>query len=484
VKRIAIVGGGISGLAAAYELERQREHPCTYTLFEATGRLGGTVETVRQDGFVIECGPDSWVTEKPWAREVAEELGLRGEILPSNDAQRCTYLARQDGLQPIPDAMRMMVPKEWAPLLASPLFSDDAKRAYQREPERAEELKRSALLARGDDADESVDAFVRRHFGGEVTETVAGPLLAGVFGGDIGRLSVRSVMAPFVKMEAEHGSLINALQQRRTNKTEASSVFTTLASGLQTLTDQMAGSLLPSSILRNTRIDAIARIGAGWRVQSNGEGDSADQDFDAVVLATPLESTRRLLTSVHNPHAEAAAAFLPAEASSAIVVALGYEQAIGRTINIPRGFGFLVPPVTGSESGTVDSSNSLLACTFVDQKFAHRAPDGGVLLRAFFGGVAAERLLQTEDAPLALLAREQLSRLLGPLSEAQVTVVRRWPRSLPQYAVGHLERMQRLDEEMRHLDGLVLAGNAYHGVGLPDLVRDGREAARRIVRHS
>jgi oxygen-dependent protoporphyrinogen oxidase len=246
----------------------------------------------------------------------------------------------------------------------------------------------------------------------------------------------------------------------------------------------MAASLRPSSILRNTRIDAIARIRAGWRVQSNGKGDSAEQDFDAVVLATPLESTRQLLTSAHNPHAEAAAAFLPAEASSAIVVALGYEPAIGRTINIPRGFGFLVPPVRDSESGTVDSSSSLLACTFVDQKFAHRAPEGGVLLRAFFGGAAAERLLQTEDAPLALLAREQLSRLLGPLPEPQVTIVRRWPRSLPQYAVGHLERMQRLDEEMGHLDGLVLAGNAYHGVGLPDLVRDGREAARRIVRHS
>jgi protoporphyrinogen/coproporphyrinogen III oxidase len=481
VKRIAIVGGGNSGLAVAYELERQREHTCTYTLFEATGRLGGTVETVCQDGFVIECGPDSWVTEKPWAREVAEELGLRSEILPSNDAQRRTYLARHDGLQPLPDAMRMMVPTEWAPLLASPLFSDDAKRAYQQEPERAEELKRSALLTRGDDADESVDAFVRRHFGEEVTETVAGPLLAGVFGGDIGNLSVRSVMAPFVRMEAEHGSLINALQRRPTSKTEASSVFTTLASGLQTLTDRMARSLRPSSILRNTRIDAIARIGAGWRVQSSGEGTSAEQDFNAVVLATPLESTRRLLGSMRNPHAEAAAAFLPAEASSAIVVALGYEPAIGRTINIPRGFGFLVPAMRRSESGIVDPSSSLLACTFVDQKFAHRAPDGGVLLRAFFGGAAAERLLESEDAPLALLAREQLSRLLGPLPEPQVTVVRRWPRSLPQYAVGHLQRMQRLHVEIGHLDGLALAGNAYHGVGLPDLVRDGRAAARRIV---
>ncbi|MGI8771443.1 MAG: protoporphyrinogen oxidase [Acidobacteriaceae bacterium] len=484
MKRIAIIGGGISGLAVAYELERQRQHPCTYTLFEATARLGGTVETVRQDGFVIECGPDSWVTDKPWAREVAEEVGLRDEIIPSNDTQRRTYLARQSVLQPLPDAMRMMVPTRWATLLASPLFSDSAKHAYQQEPGRAEELKRSALLTRGEDADESVDTFVRRHFGEEVAETIAGPLLAGVFGGDIERLSVRSVMAPFVRMEAEHGSLITALEQRKTSHAEVSSVFTTLAGGLQTLTDRMAASLLASSIQRSTPVDAILRTGAAWRVQCERESTSATQEFDAVVLATPLESTRRLLGSTRNPHAAAAAALLPAEASSAIVVALGYEPAIGRSLSIPCGFGFLAPTHRSNEAATDSSSNSLLACTFVNQKFAHRAPDGGVLLRAFFGGAAAERLLYAEDAQLAALAREQLCSLLGSLPEPQVTIVRRWPRSLPQYTVGHLERMRRLDAELHLVDGLALAGNAYHGVGLPDLVRDGREAARRLLRHT
>ncbi len=482
MKRVAIVGGGISGLAVAYELERQREHPCAYTLIEATDRLGGTVETVRQGGFVIECGPDSWVTEKPWAREVAEELGLGNEIIPSNDAQRRTYLARQGALQPLPGGMRMMVPTQWAPLLASTLLSDSAKRAYQQEPERAEELKRSALLTRGDEADESVGAFVRRHFGEEVADTLAGPLLAGVFGGDIERLSVRAVMAPFVRMEAEHGSLIAALQQRRTSAAEPP-VFTTLASGLQTLTDRMAASLPAASILRGARVTAMVRAGAVWRVQSEREGASAVEDFDAVVLATSLESTRALLGSMRDPHADEASALLPAEASSAIVVALGYEPPVARTLTIPRGFGFLVPPQRRREAARDDSS-PLLACTFVNQKFAHRAPDGGILLRAFFGGPAAERLLHASDTSLALLAQKQLSSLLGPLPEPQVTVVRRWPRSLPQYAVRHLERMGRLSAEVAQLAGVALTGNAYHGVGLPDLVRDAREAARRLLHHA
>jgi protoporphyrinogen/coproporphyrinogen III oxidase len=478
VKRIAIIGGGISGLAVAYELERQREHGITYTLYEATDRLGGTVETVRRDGFVIECGPDSWVTEKPWAREIAEELGLADEILPSNDAQRRTYVVQGETLQALPDGMRMMVPTEWESLLSSPLFSEAAKQAYQQEPGRAEELRRSALLARGDDADESVDTFVRRHFGEEVANKIAGPLLAGVFGGDIRRLSVRSVMAPFVQMEAEHGSLIIALARAHHAETQRRSIFTTLTSGLGTLTERMANSLSPSSIRRGTLVTSICRTPGGWRVAGHQQDASDAGEFHAVVLATSLESTRLLLHSTGDTHALAAADLLPAEASSSIVVALGFVPDASRGLKIPPGFGFLVPTAANG----LAADDSLLACTFVNQKFAHRVPHGGVLLRAFFGGAAADRLLNTADLDLVDLAQRQLSHLLGTLPEPQVTVVRRWPGSLPQYTVGHNARMQRLAATTRLVDGLALVGNAYHGVGLPDLIRDGRATAREIVR--
>ena len=215
--RIAIIGGGLSGVSTAYELAR-RGHT-DFVLYEATSRLGGIVETHRQDGFVIECGADSWVTEKPWARELAIELGLEDEIIPSNDAHRRTYLLEDGKLIPMPDGMRMMVPTDLEAIATSPLFSESARQAYREEPSRAEELKAFAA-SRPSDWDESVASFVQRHFGSEVAEKIAGPLLAGVFGGDIRKLSAQAVMANFVKMEREHGSLILGLQRHSRNEQE------------------------------------------------------------------------------------------------------------------------------------------------------------------------------------------------------------------------------------------------------------------------
>jgi hypothetical protein len=243
MKRVAIIGGGLSGLSAAYQLARDAQ--VEFTLFEASARLGGIVETIRQNGFVIECGPDSWVTEKFWARELAVELGLASEIIPSNDRQRRTYLLQHDQLVPMPDGMRMMVPAQLDAITDSPLFSEQARLAYRHEPERANELKASALK---ENEDESVASFVRRHFGDEVTRTIAGPLLAGVFGGDIETLSMRAVMPAFVKMEREHGSLIAALQSRAGQSKNA--VFTTLLSGLSTLIERKphkAGASAPET---------------------------------------------------------------------------------------------------------------------------------------------------------------------------------------------------------------------------------------------
>ncbi len=478
-KRIAIVGGGISGLAAAYELNRpEHKERCDVTLFETSARLGGIVETVRQDGFVVECGPDSWVTEKSWARELAEELGLANEIIPSNDAARRIYLVQGRALTAMPNAMRMMVPTEWHPLLSSDLFSWQAKLAYLREPKRAGELKETALETRGSESDESVSEFVRRHFGDEVTEKIAGPLLAGVFGGDIRELSVRSVMAPFVKMEAEEGSLITALAKRNCAKDGSSSAtFTTLASGLGTLTDRIAGTLPPNSVHMETPVIAMRHEAKRWLLKTSlGEGS-----FDHVLIAASIDATRALLASTALEPAAAVAALLPSAASSAIVVAFGFTSPASHSAKLPRGFGFLVPVATHGPASSVEQQ-SLLACTFVEQKFAHRAPEDGVLLRAFFGGATAESLLTAPDTHIIALAHRQLSGILGRLPEPAVTVVRRWPHSLPQYTVGHRSRMRSLSEQLAQLPGLSLIGNAYHGVGLPDLVRDSRETARNALK--
>lgn len=466
MKRIAVVGGGISGVTAAWQLARERAagRAVECVLFEAGPRLGGTVETERRDGFVMECGPDSWVTEKPWARELAGELGLADEVIASNDGIRRTYLLWGGRLVALPGSMRMMVPVDLEAVADSPLFSETARQAYRREPERAAELKAAALP---EGRDESVASFVRRHFGDEVTRTVAAPLLAGVFGGDVERLSVRAVMEPFVQMEREHGSLILALQKRSAKQGgPRSSVFTTLKSGLGSFVEAMARELSPETVKLRTPVEGIARAGGRWRVRTAGGAE----EFDALLVATPAHATRKLLEPVD---AEAAA-LLEMEASSAAVVALGFDRERGRGVEIPEGFGYLAPPQEAGE-------DSLLACTFVNQKFGHRAPEGGVLLRAFFGNRAAGKLMGLPDETVMARAREQMALALGELPEPVHAVVRRWPVSLPQYGVGHLDRMRELEGRVARLPGLGLLGNAYYGVGLPDLMRRARESARSVL---
>jgi oxygen-dependent protoporphyrinogen oxidase len=460
MKRVAIVGGGVAGLAAAYELARLAHDTVALqgVLFEASTRLGGIVETVREGGFVIECGPDAWVTEKPWARELAEELGLGDEVMSSNDGGRKTYILIDKKLQAMPDGMRMMVPADLDALDASELFSAGAKQAYRDEAGRAEELRTNAP-----GGDESVAEFVRRHFGEEVVEKIGTPLLSGVFGGDASKLSVRAVMAPFVAMEREHGSLVVALQSRAV-AAKTAPVFTTLRSGMGTLMDRMIAAIPEDWVRLAAEVRFVSYEDEGWLV---GTARGVER-FDAVMMAAPVDVARSLLKPVD----ERAAQLMEMEASSAVVVGFGFADAT--KFEVPPGFGFLVPP---------GSDNLLLACTFVDQKFDDRVPQGGRLVRAFFGGKAADRLMRCGNDETAAVARMELARILGPLPEPQMTVVRRLPCSLPQYGVGHLERMKELDERVRALDGLWLLGNGYRGVGLPDLIRDARAAARRIVDH-
>jgi oxygen-dependent protoporphyrinogen oxidase len=469
-KRIAIVGGGISGLTAAYILQRDYADACDFTLFEANRRLGGIVETIHADGFTIECGPDSWVTEKPWAEQLARELGLADDLLPSNDRERRTYVARGGSLAALPGAMRMMVPTDRNAMLASPLFTESAKQAYIAEPTRAAELRQTALLHRGSDADESVAAFVRRHFGDEVVNIVAGPLLAGVFGGDIEKLSARALLGPFVTTEAQHGSLITGMRQR--DQASGAPVFTTLSSGLGALVDRLLRTLPPASIRLSCPVLTVDSLPAGWMV---GTPHGREQ-FDRVLLATPLDITRQMLASLPSAEARRAATLLPSDAASGLVVALGYKAQTKPVPIIPNGFGFLV-------AATPADNHSLLACTFLHRKFHGLAPEGATLLRAFFASSAADELSRLPDREIAGIARHQLVEILGPLPEqSDVTIVRRWPRSLPQYEVGHLARMEEFRICLSSLNGMAVAGNALRGVGLPDLVRDATQAVHALAR--
>ena len=491
MKRIAIIGGGIAGLSAAYELALQQHAgaPIEFVLFDAASRLGGIVETVRRDGFVIECGPDSWVTEKPWARDLALELGLESELVPSRDDRRKTYLVQGRALTAMPDGMRLMVPVQWAGVLNSPLFSWQAKLAYLREPKLAELLKTSAIDAAGSSRDESVRDFVFRHFGAEVADTIAAPLLAGVFGGDIAMLSARAVLPAFVALERDYGSLVLGLQQRRQAGDEPAAIFTTLRHGLAGLVEGMESHIPASSIQSGIVVASIDRTGEGWvvhRASVPGVSHPASQTFDAVLVATPAKTTAQLFGAIDERIEE----LLPQQSSSAIVVALAFSADRASAIRIPRGFGFLVPQIAAQYGPSQPISNddveaiaqsALLACTFVDQKFPQRAPKDAVLLRAFFGGPAVAPLLEVSDATLLRLAQTTLGRIVGKLPEPSIALVRRWPDSLPLYSVGHLDRMAELDARISRLPHMRLIGNAYRGVGLPDLIHTGRTAARELT---
>ena len=473
-RSIAVIGGGIAGLAAAYELNKLQQGGADIdvTLFEASSRLGGIVETVRHDGFVMETGPDAWVTEKPWARELAEELGLGGEIIASNDEERVTYVLRGGRLLAMPDGMRMMVPSNLAALDGHSLFSNSARKAYAAEPGRARELKTVAPQQ-----DEPVASFVTRHFGDEVLRVVGAPLLNGVFGGDVRRLSVQAVMAPFVKMEREYGSLIEAVQRRDAERggKPRPPTFTTLRSGMGTLAASMVANLPTTTVaLKTTALD-LRRTIAGWTVRTvatdlagspHRVSDAQVHHFREILLATPVAVTAQLL----HPVSRRTSQLVDIPASSAVTVAFAFAPGSG--VTWPKGFGFLAPPGEGSR---------LLAATFADQKFPDRVPPGGRLVRAYFGGPTADRLIAQADEAIASLAHAELQKILGPLPAAVATVVRRWPRALPQYEVGHLERMAELDRRVAALGNLRLLGNGYRGVGVPDLIRDARAAARAVA---
>jgi protoporphyrinogen/coproporphyrinogen III oxidase len=510
--RIAIIGGGLAGLTATYELAHiAREGvPVEAVLYESSNRLGGLIDTVREGGFTVECGPDAWVTAKPWAAELATELGLANELIPSNDAARKTWVYINNKLAAMPDGMNLMVPTNLDALEHSPLFTPAAIAAYRAEPTRAAEL-----LATIPPHDESVADFTLRHFGPEVLARVAAPLLSGVFGGDVHTLSARAVLPTLIQMERTHGSLITALQASKltTDNSQLTTVFTTLRTGLGTLIDRLIATIPTPWLRLNTTVTALTHsplTTRPWTISTSNAGKHfASELFDAVFLATSLDTTRQLLT----PLSPESAQLLPTESSSAVLVAFCFPDAT--KVPIPPGFGFLVPPspATNKKIGisteggafaaaaerpphqAVDSLATeptsshplLLACTFADQKFPHRVPPGGRLLRAFFGGPAAERLAPCNNDEIAAIACLELARILNanapaPLPTPILTVVRRWPNSLPQYAVGHLERAAELESHLRTLPGLTLLGNPLHGVGLPDLIRAARQAAQTATR--
>jgi oxygen-dependent protoporphyrinogen oxidase len=465
--RIAIVGGGIAGLAAAYELEKARAEGATveYTLFESREKLGGVLASEIVDGAVLERGPDSFLTEKPAAAELCRELGLAGDLIPSNDAKRKTYILVRNRLVPLPDGLMFLVPVKLIPMALTPLFSAATKIRMGLE-----------LLQRprpASTADESVASLVERHFGPEVVDRLAGPLLSGIYGGDAAQLSARAVLPRLVEMEAAYGSLSRGMlaQRKMRNKAQAGgngqkpaarAVFTTLRGGLQQLVDAIEPKLNPAWVRKGMPVSRIEKTARGWEVEAAG----AKESYDAVILCAPAWAAGVLLQPVDAALAEDLSAI---PYSSSITVNLVFDEtALGK---LPEGFGFLAPASEG---------RAMLACTFVHRKFLGRTPPGKAVLRAFLGGMKNEALLTEPDEVLVATVRRELKEILGIDAKPEHTQVSRWRRAMAQYAVGHQDRARRIAERVARLKGLKLAGNAYDGIGIPDCIRLGREAAKEL----
>jgi len=461
MKRIAIVGGGISGLAAAFALEKQSAQgaPLEYALFESSSRFGGVLITEHVNGCLIEAGPDSFLTEKPWASDLCREIGLGDQLIGSNDPDRKTYILVKGRLVAIPDGLMFMVPTKILPAVLSPLFSTSTKLRMAQEwfhpPRKA-------------DHDESVAEMVKRHYGAGMVDRLADPLLSGVYGGEASQLSVRAVLPRFAEMEATHGSLGRAMLATRQKIARASAgpakpLFTSLKDGMQQMVDTLVSRLPASSLRPGTVVQSLQKQDGGWMVSAGYDSDQ----FDAVILAAPAHVAAQLL---HAASAELAKELAAIQYTSSITVNLVYDQKVRSSL--PPGFGFLVPRSEGKR---------MLAATFVHNKFPHRAPPDRALLRCFIGGAGNDQVLRRSDEEILSGVREDLRQIIGLAAEPQFTRIYRWEGAMAQYGVGHLERLQRIDSRLAQLPGLALAGNGYRGIGVPDCVRSGSEAARRVV---
>jgi oxygen-dependent protoporphyrinogen oxidase len=442
-----VVGGGIAGLAAAYEL---RQRGLDIRLFEAAPRPGGVIVTEQIDGWVIDGGPDALLVQKPAAVELCRELGLGDRLFPTLEP-RTAYVLRDGRLHPLSAGSFLGFPVSLAALARSPLFSWSAKLRMACE---------IAIPARGTE-DESIAAFVRRRFGAEAVDYLAEPLLAGIHAGDAERLSLAALFPQLAGAERRAGSVLRSLRAVRT-RSSSSGAFVSLPGGIGELADTVAARLGPETIRCATPVEAIGRAG-GLTVETRSGTVLARAVILAVPAWTAAALTRRL-------DAELARLCDAVPYASTATVAFGYRRThIGHPLN---GTGFVVPRVEPCP---------LLAATWVTSKWPGRAPDGCALLRAFLGGGRDPHRLEQSDEALVALAREALSEILHIKGAPLITRLFRFSRQSPQYEVGHLQRLAAIEARAANIPGLFLAGSGFRAIGIPDCIADGRGSAARAA---
>lgn len=478
--RVAVVGGGISGLAAAnrlLEVSRENERPVELTLYESAAVLGGVVCTERRDGYLVERGADSFITNKPAAVDLCHRLGLKNQLIPTEEAHRRSLVLRKGRPTPIPEGFMLLSPGKLFPVLKSPLFSFWGKVRIALEyfvPRRSEE------------GDESLATFVRRRFGHEALDRLVQALVGGIYTSDPERLSLQATMPRFLEMEQEYRSLIRgSRKQARANarsngksagggkKAAAESgarygLFVSLQNGVGELFDALRERIAARATIRlNTRVTAIEPVCVGedvspphWMLTL---ADGVRTQVDAVILCIRATQSAELVAPFDD---ELAGALREIEYASSAVVVSGHQ-----TVDVDHpldAFGLVVPAI---------EKRKVLAVSFSSRKFPGRAPKGRVLLRTFVGGAMQPELLLQSDDELKKMVRSELAEMLGVRGEPEFMEVVRYDRAMPQYHLGHLDRVANIEGRAFAYSGLHLAGNAYHGVGIPDCVFSGEQAA-------
>jgi protoporphyrinogen/coproporphyrinogen III oxidase len=460
--KLVVVGGGITGLAAAHrsvEVARERSTELELTLVEARDRLGGTIATEQTGGFLVESGPDSFLSEKPWALALCRRLGVEHRLVRTDDRFRKVFVWRAGRLHALPDGFQLLAPTKLGPFVRSGLFSWPGKLR----------MALDLVMPRGTSDDESLGAFVRRRLGREALERVAQPLVAGIYTADPDDLSLTATMPRFAELERRERSIILGLWRanRRAPQTGTSgarwSLFVTFQNGMEEIVTSIASRLPPGAVRLKHRVDGIERSGRGWKVVG-GLGPALEADH--VIVAAESYTASRLLRYV-----DPALATLLCEIpyASSATVSFGYRRA-----EVPHaldGFGIVVPQT---------ERRSVFACTFSSVKYPGRAPEGHVLLRCFVGGALNEGILESDDSALIAGARNELRELLGITDEPVLSRVARWTKAMPQYHVGHAGRAETIERCAAALPGLHLAGGAYRGVGIADCVRSGEAAAEQV----
>lgn len=457
--RVVIIGGGIAGLAAAHRLQQLAPDVET-VLIERDSRLGGNIQTERVDGFVIEAGPDSFLSSKPAGLALCRELGLEDRLQGTREDTRRTFVMKDGRLHPLPEGLSGLVPSRLEPLMQSDLFSPEGKERLMLEPR---------IPAWPYASDESLASFVERRFGREVYERLIEPLMAGIYAGDGERLSLQATFPQLRRLEQEHGSLILGLEvaQRQAEvapEGKKPAAFLTPLTGMAEIVEALARRLDSVRVLTDTCASSVRSVTGGYELAlANGDTVAAD----AIVLSTPAFVTAALLRGI-DP--ELARPLESIEYVSTATVSVAY-----RAEDIPRpldGYGYITPRV---------ESRTVLACSWTSSKFAHRAPEGYSLLRAFIGRAGMEEMLGASDEELLDLVRGELCDVLGIKAEPVLHRIFRWPEAMPQYRVGHLDVLARFEERLQEHPGVFVAGSAYRGIGIPDCISSGETATRDTI---